>query len=333
MDDALLELENREKRRIARQNEKEGIRLLSGALGLAYGAVLIISYCWKEIVAIILGIFGVSRNYLDNILSDPAVSGFVQIILSISFFILPFSAVIKWGGFKAAELLPFNRPKKGSFLPLTLIGIGVAAFSNVANSISGMILIWLGFPNKYAVSVFPEGVFGVILTVISTAVIPAFVEEFGMRGVCLGSLRRFGDGFAIIVSSVLFGLIHGNFGQIFFAAIIGFAAGYATVKSGSMWPAIIIHFVNNLISVGVHYFSEWFGTLTVDIVYLLVLCFNMLLGILGIFLLSRREKETLETEENKTVATTKDKLIWFFTSPIIIICIILTLFEAIFLRY
>lgn len=332
MEDALLELEIREKRRIARKNEKEGICRIGNALGLAYGAVLLISYGWKEILAVILGIFGISRNYLDNILSDPAISCFVQIILSISFFILPFSAVMKWGGFKTAELLPFSKPKKGSFLPLTLIGIGTASFSNIANSISGMILIWLGFPDKYAVSVYPEGIFGVTLTVISTALIPAFVEEFGMRGVCLGSLRRYGDGFAIIVSSVLFGLIHGNFGQIFFAAIIGLAAGYATVKSGSMWPAIIIHFVNNLISVGVHYFSEWFGPTPVNIVYLFVLCFNMLLGILGIFLLSRREKETLETEENKTVATTKDKLVWFFTSPIIIICIILTLAEAIFLR-
>jgi len=63
-----------------------------------------------------------------------------------------------------------------------------------------------------------------------------------------------------------------------------------------------------------------------------VLCFNLLLGVLGIFLLSRKENENLETEENKTVATTKDKLIWFFTSPIVIICIILTLVEAVFLR-
>lgn len=333
MDDALLELEIREKRRIARKNEKDGIRRLGNALGLAYGAVLLISLGWYTILAVILGIFGVSRSYMDNIISDPAVSCFVQIVLSIAFFILPFSAVMKWGGFNTDELLPFGRPKRGSFLPLTLIGIGAAAFSNIANSVSGMIFISLGFPDKYIEPAYPEGIFGVTLAFISTAIVPAFVEEFGMRGVCLGSLRRYGDGFAIIVSSVLFGLIHGNFTQIAFAAIIGLAAGYATVKSGSMWPAIIIHFVNNFISVGVYYFSEWFGLEFANIIYLFVLCFNLLLGILGIFLLSRREKETLETEENKTVATTKDKLIWFFTSPIIIICIILTLFEAIFLRY
>lgn len=332
MEDVLLELEIREKRRIARKNEKDGIRRLGNALGLAYGAILLISVGWYTLLSVILGILGVSRSHLDNLITDPAVSCFVQIILSIAFFILPFSAVMKWGGFKIAELLPFVRPKKGTFLPLTLIGIGAAAFSNIANSVSGMIFISLGFPDKYIEPAYPEGFFGVTLAFISTALVPAFVEEFGMRGVCLGSLRRYGDGFAIIVSSVLFGLIHGNFTQMVFAAIIGLAAGYAVVKSGSMWPAIIIHFVNNFISVGVYYLDQWFGFEFVNTVYLFVLCFNLLLGVLGIFLLSRKENETLETEENKTVATTKDKLVWFFTSPIVIICIILTLAEAIFLR-
>ncbi len=332
MEDALFELEIREKRRIARKNEKDGIRRLGNALGLAYGAILLISLGWYTLLALVLGVLGVSRSYLDNLVSNPAVSCFLQIILSISFFILPFSAVMKWGGFKTSEILPFGKPEKGSFLPLTLIGIGVAAFSNIANAISGSIFISLGFPDKYVEPAYPEGIFGVTLAFISTAVIPAFVEEFGMRGVCLGSLRRYGDGFAIIVSSVLFGLVHGNFTQIFFAAIIGLAAGYATVKSGSMWPAIVIHFVNNFISVGVYYLGRWVGLEFVNTVYLFVLCLNLLLGILGIYLLSKRESLGFETEENKTVATTKDKLIWFFTSPIVVICIILTLVEAIFLR-
>ncbi len=332
MEDALIELEIREKRRIARKNEKEGIRRLGNALGLAYGAVLLISLGWYTLLSTILGIFGVPSGYLDNLIVDPAVSCFVQILLSIAFFILPFSVLMKWGGFKVNELLPFGKPQKGTFLPLILIGIGAAAFSNIANSVSGAIFINLGFPDKYIEPSYPQGIFGVTLAFISTALVPAFVEEFGMRGVCLGSLRRYGDGFAIIVSSVLFGLIHGNFTQIFFAAIIGLAVGYATVKSGSMWPAIIIHFVNNFISVGVYYLGEWFGFELVNTVYLFVLCFNLLLGVLGIFLLSKKENECLEIEENKTVATTKDKLIWFFTSPIVVICIILTLVEAIFLR-
>jgi len=90
MDDALLELEIREKRRIARKNEKDGIRRLGNALGLAYGAVLLISLGWYTILAVILGIFGVSRSYMDNSISDPAVSCFVQIVYPLPFSYSPF---------------------------------------------------------------------------------------------------------------------------------------------------------------------------------------------------------------------------------------------------
>ena len=332
MDETLLELEIREKRRIARLKEKEGIRLLGNALGLAYGAILLISLGWYSLLSLVLKMLGISTAYLDNLLRDPAVSCFLQIILSIAFFILPFSVVMKWGGFKRDELLPFSRPQKGTLLPLTLIGIGAAAFSNIANSISGMILTSFGFPDKYVEPAYPEGAFGLALAFISTAVIPAFVEEFGMRGVCLGAIRRYGDGLAIVVSSILFGLIHANFTQIVFAAIIGFAAGYATVKSGSMWPAIIIHFVNNFISVSVYYVSLWFGINFANIAYLFVLCLNLMLGILGLFLFAKSKNNAFEVEENKTVATFKDKIGWFFSSPIVVICIVLTFIEAIFLR-
>ena len=37
----------------------------------------------------------------------------------------------------------------------------------------------------------------IIVSVLTTALLPALLEEFAFRGVILGSLRRFGDGFAV----------------------------------------------------------------------------------------------------------------------------------------
>ena len=170
--------------------------------------------------------------------------------------------------------MPFNKPKKSLTLPLILMGTGVCAFSNIANNISGDIFISLGFSDNYVDGEYPLGFFGVILTIVSTAVIPALVEEFGMRGACLGTLRRYGDGFAIFCSSLLFGFIHGNFSQIVFAMFTGIATGYATVKSGSIWPAVIIHFINNFISIFVYYLSVWFGATASNIIYLFILIFS-----------------------------------------------------------
>ena len=63
------------------------------------------------------------------------------------------------------------------------------------------------------------------------------------------SLRKYGDGFAIIMSSFVFALMHGNMIQIPFAFIAGIGIGYAVIKTGTMWTGIIIHFINNAIAV------------------------------------------------------------------------------------
>lgn len=82
-----------------------------------------------------------------------------------------------------------------------------------------------------------------------TAVLPALIEEFAMRGVVMQSLRKYGDWFAIIMSSLVFALLHGNMVQIPFAFIAGIAIGYAVTVTGSMWTGVLIHFLNNLASI------------------------------------------------------------------------------------
>lgn len=88
-----------------------------------------------------------------------------------------------------------------------------------------------------------------LLMVLGTAVVPACVEEFAIRGVVMQPLRKYGDKFAIVMSAVVFALMHGNMVQIPFAFIAGLAIGYAVVVTGSMWTGVLIHFLNNLASV------------------------------------------------------------------------------------
>ncbi|MEG2295123.1 MAG: type II CAAX endopeptidase family protein, partial [Oscillospiraceae bacterium] len=53
-------------------------------------------------------------------------------------------------------------------------------------------------------------------------IVAPFTEEFIFRGVLLATLRKYGDLFAIVITSILFSLVHGNLGQIPSALIIGF---------------------------------------------------------------------------------------------------------------
>lgn len=95
-----------------------------------------------------------------------------------------------------------------------------------------------------------------LLQILYVAAIPALAEELAFRGIVFGSLRKYGDGFAMVMSSVLFAVLHGNFVQIPFAFCMGIALAYTVIRTGSIVPAILIHFINNAMSCFISYFSS-----------------------------------------------------------------------------
>ena len=145
-----------------------------------------------------------------------------------------------------------------------------------------------------------------IVQVVSVALLPAICEEFLHRGVLLQGTFRIGAKKAILISSLLFGLVHFNVNQFFYAFILGMLMALVSIVARSIYPAMIIHFVNNFISV---YLSaaekyHWFGEHFYDVLNALLklgnpiltffICFILLIGItcLLIWLISKLYKIT-----------------------------------------
>lgn len=93
------------------------------------------------------------------------------------------------------------------------------------------------------------------------AILPAICEEFLHRGVLLQGIRSLGYKKAIIISGVLFGLIHFSITQTIYATVIGILLGFVAIVSKSIVPAVIIHFTNNALSLYLSFASAngWFG--------------------------------------------------------------------------
>ncbi len=72
------------------------------------------------------------------------------------------------------------------------------------------------------------------------------VEELVYRGFVQESLRKYGKVFAIVVSAILFGVMHGNIPQAVFAFGVGLVLGYVAVEYSLKW-AIFIHVINNFV--------------------------------------------------------------------------------------
>lgn len=95
----------------------------------------------------------------------------------------------------------------------------------------------------------------IILCYAMYAVIPAFLEEWGFRGLILKNLLPFGKCGAIIISSILFGIAHQNPINAIFATVFGAFLGICYEHTRSLKFPIIIHFLNNAISVTVSLLS------------------------------------------------------------------------------
>ena len=76
-------------------------------------------------------------------------------------------------------------------------------------------------------------------------VIAPLFEEFWFRGMVLQSLRPYGNGFAIFVSSLLFGITHANLEQFFYTTAIGIILGYVAVQTGSVITSTVMHAMFN----------------------------------------------------------------------------------------
>ncbi|MEX1230177.1 MAG: ABC transporter permease subunit/CPBP intramembrane protease [Planctomycetaceae bacterium] len=84
------------------------------------------------------------------------------------------------------------------------------------------------------------------LALLAFAVTPALCEEIAFRGFILSGFNRTGrTGLAIALSSLTFGLMHMIPQQVFNAMLLGLVLGLLTVRSGSILPAMIFHFLFN----------------------------------------------------------------------------------------
>lgn len=76
--------------------------------------------------------------------------------------------------------------------------------------------------------------------------LPAVAEEIYFRGFCQTTFEhRLGVTPAILFSALLFALAHGNLWYLHLYFGLGCFLGWIYAKSGSLWPTIAAHFLNN----------------------------------------------------------------------------------------
>ena len=211
------------------------------------GVMLMWALFFMIFMVIVIGSELFDPSYPTNTLGE-IIGSFVYDAAYLGAFMLPVAFFKLMLNGRRPEPMRFEVKLKRDTLAWIFGGVAcIFAFSLLNNVIMNMI----GVPT---VSFLEEAMgytsdSGLVLQFISIALVPAFCEEFLFRGLILSNLMPYGKGAAIIISSVLFGLMHGNFYQFLYTTVAGVILGLVYVVTDSIWCSVLMHMINNSVSV------------------------------------------------------------------------------------
>ncbi len=140
-----------------------------------------------------------------------------------------------------------GRPSKYT-VPMVLASIGIIYAAAIVNNLVTLPFDAFGldiYTLDITMTVTPATV---LAKLISLVIVPALLEELLFRGVILGSLLPYGKTEAVLVSALLFAMMHQNPKQFIYTFAAGCVMGYFVAEGRSLFLGIIIHAVNNFIS-------------------------------------------------------------------------------------
>ena len=189
--------------------------------------------------------------------------------------------------FAKINFLEANNLKKAPTVKQSITVVGIAISAMLAFLPIAYLFVYLlelgGFRETSAI-VIPSGAGGVISGLIFAVILPAFLEELLYRGAVLGGLKQKSYVSAVILTSLIFSLAHGNATQTVHQFLASTVFCLIVLYGGSVWYGIIAHLTNNLISLIFNYIPLNLEGLGYYNILLGVMCFIVGVSLLAILM-------------------------------------------------
>lgn len=185
----------------------------------------------------------------DLVNATPTLNFLVEILFK--FFTV--MIILKLFSKKSEEDFEYSKPNFKYFLFTCAIIIGFRLF--YAYSIGGLVNnIEI---NPMVQKAFEELAALPVILVLSVAIIAPVFEEIIFRGIILnGMSRKLNSKVAIVMSALLFAIMHMNLVQGINAFLLGILLGYIYIRTKSIYLSIFAHFINNTIGIMIAVYME-----------------------------------------------------------------------------
>lgn len=303
--------------------ERRLLHWYSNGIGFATIFFIIFSF---SLPSVVLSIFQVFNPYMvfysDGTVLSPVVAQLVDMISGNLALLLPFLLLLFIRRPPSGQILPFRPFRASITLPALFIALAVSVIGYVASVMCSTFLSLFGVQPVMADFSFPEDPVAAFLFLLNLTLIAPLAEEIVFRGVVLNLLRRFGDCFALLLSSLLFAAVHMNLVQVPNAFIMGLVIGYFTLCTGSLWTGVCIHVLNNSMVMLLNGILNLVSAEQQYLVMLLVYSLYLIVGIVGLLVLLRNHPNMFQLRRSSTLSTEKKKYSTFFSSLTMVICLV-----------
>ena len=196
-----------------------------------------------------------ASNSITPWLSNSGINVLTNIFYYLLFLCAPTAIYMSRRGTSASYRLGALSP---GYIVLTIIAAILGIF--ICSCIT---LVWTLLLEKLGINVYAQSLSGygsIWMALFVIALLPALFEELVFRGVILSATEKnMGTVKAMLVSSILFALLHGSIQGLPVQFALGMAIAYLTVKLDSIYAGMLYHFVHNGATVAMTYFSAGGG--------------------------------------------------------------------------
>ncbi len=186
------------------------------------------------------------------LVGGPTLSILVNNVLSELVVLIPAVAAVLYSGEKLSTLIPLHKIKLSSALLIPLYVLVLFPLVSLVNYISMLFV-------ENTVTSIADELLGMPMWVmiLTIGIFGPFVEEIVFRGVMLQSFQRTGRIIgSIILSSLMFGMIHMNFNQFGYGTVMGIMLALLVEATGSVLASFIAHAFFNTFEVVMMYANK-----------------------------------------------------------------------------
>lgn len=134
----------------------------------------------------------------------------------------------------------------GTVVKTSSIGLGIQTGAALIAQIVAAILAKFNLKSATAdLTIHDNAAWSVIIMYFYACLLGPLLEELLYRGVILQGMRKYNERFAIVISALIFGLMHQNYQQFILAFALGLVLAAVTLKYESIVPAVITHIIVN----------------------------------------------------------------------------------------